>query len=93
MTFLEFFEALVKLADVYVTEAVLKDPATPRPSSGVTGQSQSYAASAAGGATTGAGGGGGGGGGGGAVTSGQSRPPSQVCLCRSLLRGFVRGVC
>ena len=32
MTFLEFFEALVGCAQVYVTEAVVKDPSTPPPS-------------------------------------------------------------
>ncbi|XP_070555862.1 radial spoke head 10 homolog B-like [Ptychodera flava] len=32
MTFLEFFEALIGCAEVYVTEEMLKDPNTPRPS-------------------------------------------------------------
>ena len=32
MTFLEFFEALVGCAQVYVTEAVVKDPTSPQPS-------------------------------------------------------------
>ena len=36
MTFLEFFEALVGCAPVYVTEAVVKDPTTPRPSTTLT---------------------------------------------------------
>lgn len=36
MTFLEFFEALVGCAEVYVTEAVVKDPNTPRPSTTLT---------------------------------------------------------
>ena len=41
MTFLEFFEALVGCAQVYVTEAVVKDPNTPRPSTVMTHE-QSY---------------------------------------------------
>ena len=41
MTFLEFFEALVGCAQVFVTEAVVKDPSTPRPSTGMT-REQSY---------------------------------------------------
>ena len=36
MTFLEFFEALVGCAQVYVTESVVKDPTTPRPSTTMT---------------------------------------------------------
>jgi hypothetical protein len=32
MTFLEFFEALVGCSERYVTESVVKDPSTPRPS-------------------------------------------------------------
>ena len=36
ITFLEFFEALVGCSEVFVTEAVAKDPATPRPSTTVT---------------------------------------------------------
>ena len=38
MTFLEFLEALVGCAEVYVTEAVVKDPNTPRPSTAYTPQ-------------------------------------------------------
>lgn len=41
MTFLEFFEALVGCAQVFVTEAVVKDPNTPRPSTAIT-REQSY---------------------------------------------------
>lgn len=36
MTFLEFIEALVGCAQVFVTESVVKDPATPRPSTTLT---------------------------------------------------------
>lgn len=36
MTFLEFFEALIGCAEVFVTEAVVKDPTTPRPSTVLT---------------------------------------------------------
>ncbi|KAK6188921.1 hypothetical protein SNE40_004999 [Patella caerulea] len=36
MTFLEFFEALIGCAEIFVTEAVVKDPATPRPSTALT---------------------------------------------------------
>ncbi|KAK3611960.1 hypothetical protein CHS0354_011618 [Potamilus streckersoni] len=36
MTFLEFFEALIGCAEVFVTEAVVKDPTTPRPSTTMT---------------------------------------------------------
>ena len=36
MTFLEFFDALVGCAQVYVTESVVKDPTTPRPSTTMT---------------------------------------------------------
>jgi hypothetical protein len=36
MTFLEFFEALVGCAEIYVTESVVKDPTTPRPSTAYT---------------------------------------------------------
>ncbi len=36
MTFLEFFEALVSCAEVFVTESVLRDPTTPRPSTTTT---------------------------------------------------------
>lgn len=36
MTFLEFFEALIGCAEVFVTEAVVKDPTTPRPSTVMT---------------------------------------------------------
>jgi len=36
MTFLEFFEALIGSAEVFVTEAVVKDPTTPRPSTVLT---------------------------------------------------------
>ncbi|XP_013404281.1 radial spoke head 10 homolog B [Lingula anatina] len=36
MCFLEFFEALIGCAQVYVTEAVVKDPSTPRPSTQLT---------------------------------------------------------
>ena len=36
ITFLEFFEALVGSAEVFVTEAVAKDPTTPRSSTTVT---------------------------------------------------------
>ncbi|XP_074640296.1 radial spoke head 10 homolog B-like [Tubulanus polymorphus] len=36
MTFLEFFEGLVGCAQVFVTEAVVKDPSTPRPSTTLT---------------------------------------------------------
>ena len=41
MTFLEFFEALVGCAQIYVTEDVVKNPNTPRPSTTVT-HDQSY---------------------------------------------------
>ena len=36
MSFLEFFEALIGCAEKYVTEAVVKDPNTPRPSTSIT---------------------------------------------------------
>lgn len=36
MTFLEFFEALIGCAEVFGTEAVVKDPTTPRPSTVMT---------------------------------------------------------
>ncbi|OWF43641.1 radial spoke head 10 homolog B-like [Mizuhopecten yessoensis] len=36
MTFLEFFEALIGSAEVFVTESVVKDPTTPRPSTVLT---------------------------------------------------------
>lgn len=36
MTFLEFFEALIGCAEVFGTEAVIKDPTTPRPSTVMT---------------------------------------------------------
>lgn len=38
MTFLEFFEALLGCAQIFVTEAVVKDPTTPRPSTTMTGE-------------------------------------------------------
>ena len=41
MTFLEFFEALVGCAETYVTESVVKDPSTPRPSTILTAGDQS----------------------------------------------------
>lgn len=41
MSFLEFFEALIGCAERYVTEAVVKDPNTPRPSTSVTKDDQS----------------------------------------------------
>lgn len=36
MTFLEFFEALIGCAEIYATEALVKDPITPRPSTAMT---------------------------------------------------------
>ncbi|XP_046357024.1 radial spoke head 10 homolog B-like [Haliotis rufescens] len=42
MTFLEFFEALVGCAQVYVTEQVVKDPSTPRPSTVMTHDQSMY---------------------------------------------------
>ncbi|CAH1773311.1 unnamed protein product, partial [Owenia fusiformis] len=38
MTFLEFFEGLAGCAEVFVTEAVVKDPTTPRPSTVLTAE-------------------------------------------------------
>ncbi|XP_060605210.1 radial spoke head 10 homolog B-like isoform X2 [Ruditapes philippinarum] len=42
MSFLEFFEALIGCAEKYVTEAVVKDPNTPRPSTSVTKDESMY---------------------------------------------------
>jgi len=42
MTFLEFFEALVGCAEAFVTESVVKDPTTPRPSTGMTQDPSMY---------------------------------------------------
>ncbi|GFS01954.1 radial spoke head 10 homolog B-like [Elysia marginata] len=42
MTFLEFFEALVGCAEVFVTESVVKDPSTPRPSTVLTHDQSMY---------------------------------------------------
>ncbi|XP_041359048.1 radial spoke head 10 homolog B-like isoform X2 [Gigantopelta aegis] len=42
MTFLEFFEALVACAEVYVTESVVKDPGTPRSSTALTQEQSMY---------------------------------------------------
>jgi len=42
MTFLEFFEALIGCAVRYVTEAVVKDPNTPRPSTSITKDESMY---------------------------------------------------
>ncbi|GFN95169.1 radial spoke head 10 homolog b-like [Plakobranchus ocellatus] len=42
MTFLEFFEALVGCAEVFVTESVVKDPNTPRPSTVLTHDQSMY---------------------------------------------------
>ncbi|ESO83241.1 hypothetical protein LOTGIDRAFT_176258, partial [Lottia gigantea] len=42
MTFLEFFEALIGCAEIFVTEAVVKDPATPRPSTALTQDQSMY---------------------------------------------------
>ncbi|XP_012938646.1 radial spoke head 10 homolog B isoform X2 [Aplysia californica] len=42
MTFLEFFEALVGCAEVFVTENVVKDPTTPRPSTAMTHDPSMY---------------------------------------------------
>ncbi|KAL8580369.1 hypothetical protein ACOMHN_037468 [Nucella lapillus] len=36
MTFLEFFEALIGCAEIFATDAVVKDPTTPRPSTAMT---------------------------------------------------------
>ena len=41
MTFLDFFEALIECAAVFVTEAVMKDPGTPKASSETSSRSQS----------------------------------------------------
>ena len=38
MTFLEFLEGLVGCAEVFVTESVVKDPTTPRPSTTLTAE-------------------------------------------------------
>lgn len=42
MTFLDFFEALIGCAMIYVTEEVVKDPTTPRPSTVVSHTQTSY---------------------------------------------------
>ncbi|KAK3777550.1 hypothetical protein RRG08_021670, partial [Elysia crispata] len=42
MTFLEFFEALVGCSEVFVTESVVKDPNTPRPSTVLTHDQSMY---------------------------------------------------
>ena len=42
MTFLEFFEACIASAEVYVTESVVKDPNTPRPSTCMTPDQSMY---------------------------------------------------
>ncbi|XP_072016085.1 radial spoke head 10 homolog B-like isoform X2 [Amphiura filiformis] len=42
MTFLEFFEALIGCAKIYVTEEIVKDPTTPRPSTVVSHSQTSY---------------------------------------------------
>lgn len=42
MTFLEFFEALIGCAVVFSTEAVVKDPTTPRPSTAITPDQSMY---------------------------------------------------
>lgn len=42
MTFLEFFEALIGCAVVFSTEAVVKDPTTPRPSTVITPEQSMY---------------------------------------------------
>lgn len=42
MTFLEFFEALIGCAEVFSTEAVVKDPTTPRPSTVITPDQSMY---------------------------------------------------
>ncbi|XP_052274745.1 radial spoke head 10 homolog B-like isoform X2 [Dreissena polymorpha] len=42
MCFMEFFEALIGCAELYVTEAVVKDPSTPRPSTGITKDESMY---------------------------------------------------
>lgn len=46
MTFLEFFEALVGCAEVFVTENVVKDPNTPRPSTVMTHDPSMYSVAA-----------------------------------------------
>lgn len=42
MTFLEFFEALIGCAKIYVTEEIVKDPNTPRPSTVISQAQTSY---------------------------------------------------
>ncbi|XP_052066462.1 radial spoke head 10 homolog B-like [Mytilus californianus] len=42
MTFLEFFEALIGCAVIFSTEAVVKDPTTPRPSTAITPDQSMY---------------------------------------------------
>lgn len=42
MSFLEFFEALIGCAEKYVTEDVVKDPSTPRPSTSITKDESMY---------------------------------------------------
>lgn len=42
MTFLEFFEALIGCAEIFVTEKVVKDPTTPRPSTALTVEQMMY---------------------------------------------------
>jgi hypothetical protein len=42
MTFLEFFEALIGCAEIYATDAVVKDPSTPRPSTCMTQEPSVY---------------------------------------------------
>ncbi|XP_071807191.1 radial spoke head 10 homolog B-like isoform X1 [Asterias amurensis] len=42
MTFLEFFEALIGCAMIYVTEDIVKDPTTPRPSTVISHTHSSY---------------------------------------------------
>ncbi|XP_076440634.1 radial spoke head 10 homolog B-like isoform X2 [Babylonia areolata] len=42
MTFLEFFEALIGSAEIFATDAVVKDPTTPRPSTVMTQEPSVY---------------------------------------------------
>ena len=42
MTFLEFFEALIGCAEIFATDAVVKDPTTPRPSTVMTQEPSVY---------------------------------------------------
>ncbi|XP_038047444.1 radial spoke head 10 homolog B-like [Patiria miniata] len=47
MTFLEFFEALIGCAMIYVTEDIVKDPSTPRPSTVISHTHSSFSATTA----------------------------------------------